>query len=218
MQFGGGFGNQDDAHVGLAHVRSAGPIHKGDQIHALIDAGGRIFAGRNEFFRKIDDERDAAPRLPVHGDIQKHAAQKRGQPQKVTRRPLLMKISVLDPIINLQPVEKPMLHFTGAEHQSLANIVVKHQPAIREEALLEESFQRDVSEVGPILHWKNIEDISVQHENGVGFSIPAPGQFQRPGAQGQAGLPARGGDGGRRCGCDVSRHIQSGLSCVGELE
>ena len=110
-----------------------------------------------------------------------------------------MEIGVFDAIIDLEPFEKSLLHFTRTKGKAITDVVEKHARPLREKPADQESFERDVSQPGILLDGKKIKNISVQDKEGIRAAVPAAGQFQCPAAQ----WKTRGGRGtfcGRRCG------------------
>ena len=95
-----------------------------------------------------------------------------------------MEVRVLDVIVNLEPLEKPLLHVGRAERQAVADIVKQNALPLWKEAPDQESFQRNVADAGRILDGEEVKNVAVQHEEGIGAAVPAAGQFQRPALKG----------------------------------
>ena len=127
MKLGGRFGDKQDADIQLGHFRSGGPFKERDEVHPFLDGRPRFFAGRDQLFREIDDQRDAVPFFFLFGNTKEKAAEQGCEPHEFSRRTHLMKIGILNVIVDFEPLEKVLLHFGGAESQAVANIVEKQE-------------------------------------------------------------------------------------------
>ena len=104
-----------------------------------------------------------------------------------------MEIGIFDMVIDFEPLEKTGLHLTRPKSKAIADIVKKQAGALWKKSAHEESLELDVIHFPILLHGKEVEDISVQDEEGIGAAVPAAGEFESPTTQRQAG----GGSGGR---------------------
>ena len=58
VQFRRGFGQENDADVALTQLGRGGPLQKRDESRPFIRGRARFVRGRNDLFRKIEDQRD----------------------------------------------------------------------------------------------------------------------------------------------------------------
>ena len=196
-EFVGGFGDQHDADVQPREFRRGGPLEERDQVHPFLHAGIGFFAGRDELLGEVDYQGDAPPFLFLLGDVQEEPAEQGRQVEEITRGPGGAEVSVLDAVIDFQPLEEAFLHVGGAERQPVADVVEEQAGALGEEAADEESLERDVVEVSIILHGKQVKDVAVEDEERIGAAVPPAGEFEGPAFEREAS--GGGGGGGNRC-------------------
>ena len=102
-----------------------------------------------------------------------------------------MKIGIFDAVINLQPLEKPLLHVSGAKTQTVADIVKKQASTFGKKAANQKSFERCILNAGLLLNGKEVENISVNNKEGIGAAIPSARQFEPPATERKTGLRCR---------------------------
>src|SRR5207237_122195 len=141
--------------------------------HALLHAGVGLVASGDQFFREVYDQRDAAPFLLFVGDAQEKAAQQGSEVNKITRWARGMEVGVLDVVIDLQPLEKSFLHISGAEGQTVADVVKEQAGAFGEQPADEERFEGHIIDGGAVLHGEQVENIPAKDEQGVSAAVPA---------------------------------------------
>src|SRR5205085_11218493 len=132
------------------------------------------------------------PPASVVGQSHEEAAQQWRQTYELARRAGLMIIRVFDLVENLQPFEETLLHVRRAEGQPVADVVEQKKVALGKESAGKKRFERDVLDLLPLRHGKDVEDVPVQHKQGVSGAVPAAGQFQGPATQRKSRLVARG--------------------------
>ena len=94
-----------------------------------------------------------------------------------------MKISVLDVVIDFQPLEEALLHVARAESQTVADIIEQQARALRKKPANEKGLKGNIVYAGLFLHGEQIKNISMNDKEGVRATIPAAGQFEPPAAQ-----------------------------------
>ena len=135
MKFSGRFGDEDNADIQAGEFRRGSPFEERDEVHALVIAGAGFLTGRNQFFGKIHNKSDSLPFLLFLSDEQKKATKQGRELYEIARWAGLMKIRVLDIVVNLEPFEKALLHFAGAESETVADVVKQEAGAIWKESL-----------------------------------------------------------------------------------
>src|SRR5262249_49941746 len=147
---------------------------------------------------------------------QKEAAQQGRQPDEIARQAGFMKVSVLDAVVDLEPLEEALLHVARAEGEAVADVVKEQAGALWEEGAHQEGLEWHVVYRAIVLDWKELEDVAVQNKQRVGAAVPAPGKLQRPAAQRQARFVASAGCG--RCGGSRGRRRRRCVSFHGQFQ
>ncbi len=75
-----------------------------------------------------------------------------------------MEIRVLNPVVNLQPLEESLLHVGRTKSQPVADVVKQQKVALRKQAAGEKGFERYIFNLLAVLRREDVEDISVQHK------------------------------------------------------
>ena len=96
-----------------------------------------------------------------------------------------MKRRALHVVVNRQPLEEPLLHLRRTKAQPVADVVEQKKVAVGKQTLRQECLQRQIAELRAALHWEDIENISVQHEERVSAGVPTTRHLQRPSTQRQ---------------------------------
>src|SRR5262249_43445176 len=157
----------NDAQVQLPHLGRRGPLQQRDQRHPLFETGAGFFLRRDDLLGEINDERNTGPPPPVVGQAQEEAAQQRREPDELARWAGLVEVRVLDLVVNLQPLEEPLLRVGRAKGQAVADVVEQQKIALGKQASGEKRFERDVFNLLRVLHRKGVKDVSVQDKDGV---------------------------------------------------